>query len=149
MVARLVRGSTLTSPPNTIAWVTSGINNRGTVSGQGFDGFFQTSAPIWDKHGNFTGNLPPLGADPEALTYGINSRGSVVGASGTALFGLVFQLFWPEGTAVVWNADGVPAGLAPLPGDDYSYGYAINDPGHAVGHSHNATTGVNTAVIWR
>jgi len=36
-----------------------------------------------------------------------------------------------------------------LPGDDFSYGFDVNDRGDVVGYSNDAGTGANTAVVWR
>ena len=135
--------------PTSPIYIAVGVNNKGTMVGQGFNFGFESQALVWDRHGNPPVALAPLGTDPEALAAGINKHGSVVGMSGVALFAVVFQIFEPPASAVLWDKHGVPTALPPLPGDDFSYGFGVNDRGDVVGYSNSAGTGANTAVVWR
>jgi uncharacterized membrane protein len=67
---------------------------------------------------------------------GINAAGEVVGTS-TAN---------GERTAVIWDRDGLPRALAPLPGYSASLGKAINNRGMVAGLSFGP--GGTRAVIW-
>lgn len=135
--------------PTSPIYIAVGVNNHGTMVGQGFNFFFESQALVWDRHGNPPVALPTLGTDPEALAAGINKHGEVVGMSGEALFAVVFQIFEPPASAVLWDKHGVPTALPPLPGETFSYGFDVNDRGDAVGYSNDAETGANTAVVWR
>ena len=73
---------------------------------------------------------------------GINNRGTAVG--------------WSKAqnsidTAVVWDDDGIPTALPPLPGELESFAYGINDAGQIVGTSQSSQGGVfrARATIWR
>jgi uncharacterized membrane protein len=76
--------------------------------------------------------LPPLPGGNGSGATGINAAGEVVGVS----------LAGDEITAVIWDRDGIPRVLSPLPGTSETVAWAINNRGLAVGWSGER------AVIW-
>jgi uncharacterized membrane protein len=122
----------------------TGISPSGVVVGwsNGIDG---SMAVVWDGDGIPT-PLPPLAGDLESMAYGVNGAGEVVGNSCRS-----FCFLWdPESesrTAVVWDRDGIPAPLPPLPGGSWSEAAGINAPGEIVGFSIGSEG--FTAVVWR
>lgn len=126
-----------------------GGNNNGVVVGPAFTPFFTTAALVWDRKGNPPTVLSPLGANPEAYAISNNDRGLTAGVSGELLLFAIFGIFDPPATAVLWDKDGTPTPLPPLPGDAFSYAGGMNDAGAVVGFSHDPATDTDTAVVWR
>ena len=126
-----------------------GINNSGLVIGESSISGTGRRAVLWDRNGN-TMILQPLPTGSRGSRVherfvgggGINNRGTAVG--------------WSKAqnsidTAVVWNDDGIPTALPPLPGELESFAYGINDAGQIVGTSQSSQGGVfrARATIWR
>ena len=97
----------------------------------------QCVAAIW-KHGRLQA-LPLLLAGRNSQAYGINDRGQVSGfaeidteeAEGACA--TPFQQFDFE--AVIWEPNGEPKVLNPLPGDTVAFSWGIDNKGQAIGGS--------------
>jgi hypothetical protein len=110
------------------------INNLGQVLGSDQDGAF-----IWDA-----GLVTRLGLEPSMRVTDLNDRGQVTGYDEWVNLEVAVQ------PAFVWE-DGVITSLPPLPGDDYSAAWAINEAGQVVGSSvkrYKDYLGVTRAVLW-
>ena len=120
----------------------TGISPSGVVVGwsHGSDG---STAVVWDGDGIPT-PLPPLVGDRASTATGINGDGEVVGNSCPSAC-----LDWDpvSRAAVVWDRDGIPAPLAPLPGGFWSEAAGVNAPGEIVGFGIGSEG--FTAVVWR
>ncbi|OLE47003.1 MAG: hypothetical protein AUI36_21690 [Cyanobacteria bacterium 13_1_40CM_2_61_4] len=102
----------------------SGINNAGTAAGgyiRGAD--FTPRSYIWTSLGGFR----DLGI-PQSEAAGINNKGHVVGRYNVAC------VFCDSGHAFLWDRDGV-RDLGTLPGQAFSYGWALNVHDQVVGFS--------------
>lgn len=119
------------------------INNKGEVVG--ISGICENSvgdlsamhAVIWEN-GTVT-YLGNLGVDDWDTPTAINNHGQVVGFTEI-----------PDGTfnGFYWSKfSGGMQDLKPLPGDSFSFAYAINDPGMIVGQSIGSNG--SSAVMWK
>ncbi len=142
-----------------------GINDLGELVGFAEDGVpdstcatatpFQThrfQAVRWDEKGDIHKLAPLTGmGDTVGFAFGVNSRGQVVGSSGTC----ATQGLPPANVtglhAVVWERDGTPTYLGTL-GDAgntmYNAAGAINDLGDVVGTS-QFTDGTVHSFLWK
>jgi probable HAF family extracellular repeat protein len=97
----------------------------------------QCVAAIW-KRGRLQA-LPLLVAGRNSQAYGINDRGQVSGFAeidqehAEGYCATPFQRFDFE--AVIWEPNGEPKQLEPLPGDTVAFSWGINNKGQAIGGS--------------
>jgi probable HAF family extracellular repeat protein len=115
------------------------LNNRGQVAGYSETGtldpadascgnpptFHEVHAALWQT--GMVSDLPPFAGDPDALAFGLNNQGQVVGRSGTACNSTGAAL-WQNGVVTDLNAV-IPAGS----GWFLDHAFAINDRGQITG----------------
>lgn len=142
-----------------------GINDLGELVGFAEDGGpdstcavatpFQTQrfqAVRWDKKGDIHKLAPLTGmGDTVGFAFGVNSRGQVVGSSGTCATQGLPPAHVTGLHAVVWERDGTPTYLGTL-GDAtntmYNAAGAINDLGDVAGTS-QFTDGTVHSFLWK
>jgi probable HAF family extracellular repeat protein len=127
----------------------SGINNRGQIAGSAENGLVDSTCPpnttnnrivlgvLWEK--GKPQALPPLGSDPDAIAFGINDQGQVVGYSGTCT---------AANHAVLWE-NGTPTPLPDLGVEGLSLAWGINDRGQIVGEVLRPDGATEYAVLWQ
>ena len=129
-------------------------------NGQDFCGFQthrQCLGAVW-KNGDLK-PLPPLPGGYNSQAYSINNQNEIAGFSDTgvrdATCAAPFQV--TRFVGVIWDAHRNPRALKPLPGDNVSFAFGINEDGQAVGTSGlcsnttlppNGPVGGPHAVLW-
>ena len=129
-------------------------------NGQDFCGFQthrQCLGAVWQNGG--LNPLPPLPGGYNSQAYSINNRNEIAGLSDTGVpdttCAVPFQV--TRFVGVIWDAQRNPRPLKPLPGDNVSFAFGINDDGEAVGVSGlcsnttlppNGPPGGPHAVLW-
>ncbi len=129
-------------------------------NGQDFCGFQthrQCLGAVW-KDGDLK-PLPPLAGGHNSQAYSINNHNEIAGFSDTgvrdATCAAPFQV--TRFVGVIWDAHRKPRALKPLPGDNVSFAFGINEDGQAVGVSGlcsnttlppNGPPGGPHAVLW-
>jgi probable HAF family extracellular repeat protein len=129
-------------------------------NGQDFCGFQthrQCLGAVWNK-GDLK-PLPPLPGGYNSQAYSINNQNEIAGFSETGVDDLTcaapFQV--KRFVGVIWDAQRKPRPLRPLPGDNVSFAFGINERGQAVGVSGlcsnttlppNGPPGGPHAVLW-
>jgi probable HAF family extracellular repeat protein len=127
----------------------SGINNHGQIAGSAENGAVDTSCPagttnnrivlgaLWENDKAHA--LNPVGSDPDAIAFGINDNGQVVGYSGTCTL---------ANHAVVWeHHTAVPLPDLGVAGNSIAWG--INDQGQIVGEVFSADGSTVYAALWQ
>jgi probable HAF family extracellular repeat protein len=119
----------------------NGLNNRGQVAGYSETGtvdpadtscgnpatFHEVHAALWQN--GMVSDLPPFSGDPDALAFGLNNQGQVVGRSGT-FCDTTGAALWQNGVVTDLNTV-IPA----TSGWFLERAFAINDRGQIVGRA--------------
>lgn len=141
----------LAPSPGQTDGVALAINDAGLVAGESIrtitdeDGCVHIfTGVIWSSDGR-SRVLPPLAGSADMRWGECSVRGSH--AADITRSGIAVGLSATGSQAVRWDLDGEPVALPPLPGGIFSWAHGVNEAGHAVGFSDDASG--RTAVVWR
>ena len=128
----------------------SGINHRGQIVGFAENGNVDPTCPpgtinnrivlgvLWEN-GHVKQVLPPVGSDPDAIAFAINSKGQTVGFTGNCT---------SDNYAVMWES-GTPTALPDLGVKGFSLAWGVNDRGQIVGQVLRPDGATDYAVLWQ
>ena len=117
------------------------INNRGQIVGQGETGVIDPKcqapqvydyvATVWGPGKGQLQKLPPYGNDTQAVAFGINGRGEIVGSSGkcqlqSKSLGFIEAILWRNGK---------PINLGNLGGRIFNTAFSINNKSEITGQA--------------
>ncbi|MBX3115029.1 MAG: DUF3466 family protein [Fimbriimonadaceae bacterium] len=129
-----------TAPGGTASRIGNSVNDQGKVVGQGLNS--PGARAFYYQGGSGTIDIGTLPNGQNAIAFGINNSGQVIGWSTTS------PGFDGTTTAFIWDSVNGMQSLGYLPGViNSSFAYGINDSGKVVGSSRAGTSGGH-AFVW-